>query len=196
MSALHTLARVATTTALALAASLPAQALTFDGALTQGATVATDYSGTALLSFDLDLANMAPAVLTWRIDEDDLAGPIAFNAIVRNYTGQGLSGLVLALDLGSFASVGSINRQFGGDTHVSGSGATRTLQFTPEEYLDLELGDALGSTPGASNWTLATAGLNVGDRISLTVSAVPEPGSWALMLAGLLGVGTLARRRG
>lgn len=180
--------------ALAMAAALPAQALTFEGAVTQGATVATDYSTIGLLSFDLDLANGAPAVLSWRIDDEDLLAPIAFNAVIRNYTGAGLQGLVLTLDRGSFGSVGSVTRQFGGDWAVSGSGATRTVTFTPDEFLDVELGNPLGRA-GKTDWTLAQAGFQVGDRFSLTVSAVPEPSQVALLLAGLGAVGWGARRR-
>lgn len=180
--------------ALALAAALPAQALTFEGAVTQGATVASDYSTIGLLSFDLDLANGSPAVLSWRLDDEDLLAPIAFNAVIRNYTGTGLQGLVLTLDRGSFSSVGTVTRQFGGATVVSGSGATRTITFTPEDYLDIELGNALG-TGGKTDWTLAQAGFQVGDRFSLTVSAVPEPSQVALLLAGLGAVGWVARRR-
>jgi hypothetical protein len=177
-----------------LYAATPAQALTFEGAVTQGATAATDYSAIGLLSFDLDLANGSPAVLSWRIDDDDLLAPIAFNAVIRNYTGTGLQGLVLTLDRGTFGSVGSVTRQFGGATLVSGSGATRTITFTPEDYLDVELGNALGGT-GKTDWTLAQAGFQVGDRFSLTVSAVPEPSHYALLLAGLVAVGAVARRR-
>lgn len=188
----HTLNLLALTALLYAAA--PAEALTFEGAVTQGATVATDYSAVGLLSFDLDLANGAPAVLSWRIDDEDLLAPIAFNAVIRNYTGAGLQGLVLALDRGGFGSVGTVTRQFGGGWSVSGSGASRTITFAPEEFLDIELGNALGGA-GKTDWTLAQAGFQVGDRFSLTVSAVPEPSQIALLLAGLGAVGAVARRR-
>ncbi len=181
--------------ALALAAALPAQALSFEGALTQGATVATDYSSTGLLSFDLDLSSGAPAVLTWRLDEDDLLAPIGLNAIIRNYTDAGLQGLILTLDHGSFGSVGSVTRQFGGESSsVTGGGGTRTVTFSSEEFLDVELGNALGDA-GKTDRTLAQAGLQAGDRISLTVSAVPEPEQYALLLAGLAAIGLAVRRR-
>jgi hypothetical protein len=181
--------------ALALTAALPAQALSFEGALTQGATVAADYSSNGLLSFDLDLANGAPAVLTWRLDEDDLLAPIGLNAVIRNYTGAGLQGLTLTLDRGSFGSVGSVTRLFSGEaSSVTGSGGTRTVTFSSEEFLDVELGNALGSV-GKTDWTLAQAGLQAGDRISLTVSAVPEPEQYALLLAGLAAIGLAVRRR-
>ncbi|MGQ3094162.1 MAG: PEP-CTERM sorting domain-containing protein [Roseateles sp.] len=181
--------------ALSLAALLPAaQAITFEGAVTQGATVVDDYSALGLVSFDIDLANTAPVTISWRIDDEDLLGPIDFNAVIRNYTGAGLQGLTLTLDRSGFAGVGSVTRQFGGSTVVGGSGATRTLMFTPVEFLDLELGNALGGA-GKQDWTLSQAGFQVGDRFSLTVTAVPEPGQYALLLAGLAGLALLARGR-
>jgi hypothetical protein len=91
--------------------------------------------------------------------------------------------------------VGSVTRQFGGAaSSVTGSGATRTVTFATEEFLDVELGNPLGQA-GRQDWTLGQAGFQVGDRFSLTVSAVPEPGQYALLLAGLAGIGWLARRR-
>lgn len=178
-----------------LYAAAPAQALTFEGAVTQGATAVSDYSAIGLLSFDLDLANGAPAVLSWRLDDEDLRAPIAFNAVIRNLTGAGLPGLTLTLDRGAFASVGSVTRQFGGEAStVTGSGGTRTVTFSSAEFLDVELGNPLGRA-GKTDWTLGQAGFQVGDRFSLTVSAVPEPSQYALLLAGLAAVGWVARRR-
>lgn len=42
----------------------------------------------------------------------------------------------------------------------------------------------------AATWTLANNG-----TLTYAVAPVPEPGSWAMMLAGLLAVGAIARRR-
>ena len=77
-----------------LVAAAPAQALTFEGAVTQGATVVNDYSAIGLLSFDLDLANGSPAVLSWRIDDEDLLAPIAFNAVAKigEFSDDGFTG--------------------------------------------------------------------------------------------------------
>lgn len=179
--------------ALAAAAALPAQAITFEGALTQGATTVTDYSGVGLLSFDIDFANALPVQMEFRVDADDLLQPIALNAILRNFTGSGIDGYTLALDKGGFGVVGTVIRQFGGSTAIDVAGSTATLRFSTPEFLDVEIGNALGSTPGAADWTLA--GLQAGDRLTLTVSVVPEPGTVALWLAGLAGVGFVVRRR-
>ena len=181
---------------LATAAALPAQAVSFDGALTQGATTVVDYSGRGLLSFDIDFANAAPAVLSYRVNSGDVAGgqPISLSAVLRNFSGQGFPGYLLAIDNGAFGVVGSVTRPFGGSTSVSVAGGNAaTLSFSTPEFLDVEIGNALGATAGAFNWTLV--GLRAGDRINVSVSVVPEPGRYALLLAGLAVVGFMARRQ-
>lgn len=179
--------------ALAAALALPAQAVTFEGAVTQGGTVVTPYSGTGLLSFDIDFANALPVAMEFRIEEGDLLQPLVLNAVLRNFTGSGIPGYALSLDRGAFGVIGTVTRQFGGGTAVGVVGNTATFNFGSPEFLDVEVGNPLGTTAGAIDWTLT--GLQAGDRINVSVSVVPEPGSYALMLAGLAALGFIARRQ-
>lgn len=177
--------------------SSPASALSFEGAISQGATAVTPYVDTGLISFDIDFANTSSVSLDFRIDEEDLLQPLSLSAVLRNLTGLGLNSYTLSLDKGAFSTIGSVTRQFGGTTQVTLSGnQVAQLNFNVPEYLDIELGNALGTTSGAFNWTLT--GLQAGDRVSLTVSvgAVPEPETIALMLAGLGVVGARRLQRG
>lgn len=179
--------------ALSALAAAPASAITLEGALTQGGTVVTDFSGTRLVSFDIDFANFAPAVLAFRVDAGDVGAPIALDAMLRNFAGAGFSGFNFTLDRGSFASVGSVTPQFGGIASTTASGGTATIRLSALEFLDVEIGDALGTTAGATDWTLG--GLAAGDRFTLTVTAVPEPGTTAMLLAGLAVLVFMASRR-
>lgn len=179
--------------ALAAACALPAQAVTFESALTQGATVVADYSGVGLISFDIDFANVQAVLLSYRIDESDLLQPLSLNAVLRNFTGSGIEGYTLGLDRGGFGVIGTVTRQFGGSTQVGVAGSTATFSFNTPEFLDVEVGNPLGTTLGAIDWTLT--GLQAGDRLNLSVGVVPEPGTYALMLAGLAAVGFIARRQ-
>ncbi len=180
---------------LGTALALPAQALILDGVTTQGATVVQDYSGAGLMAFDIDLHNGAPVVLSFVVEEADLAGPISFNAVIRNLSGQGLEGLAFSFSSGGIAQIGTVTRFFGGQTELLGGGGELQIRFTPAEYYDVELGDAFGSTAGAANWVLQADQWVGGTRFDLVVSSVPEPASAALLLAGLGLVGRLASRR-
>lgn len=175
--------------------SSPVWALSFEGAISQGATVVTPYVDTGLISFDIDFANTSSVSIDFRIDEDDLLQPLSLNAILRNFTDLGFSGYTLSLDKGAFETIGSVTRQFAGSSQVKLQGSQfAQVNFDSLEYLDVELGNALGTTPGAVNWTLS--GLQSGDRVNLTISVVPEPQTLALMLAGFGALGaSLARRK-
>lgn len=180
---------------LLAAAALPAQALSFLGASSAGASTVTDFSAAGLLSFDLSLVDLAPVTLSFQVEAADLGAPIAFEALVSNFTGLGLGSLSFSLNGATFGSVGSVTRLFGGSSSVDVSGGPARIQFDTPEFLDVEIGDVLG-LPGSQDWTLAQGGLAAGDTFTLTaVAAVPEPSSVALMLGGLGVVGWLAQRR-
>jgi PEP-CTERM motif len=184
---------IAVAAALLLAATAPAQAISFEGAITQGGTTVADYASTGLVSFDIDFRSVDAASLEYRIDADDLSMPLAWNAILRNFTELGIEGYSVTLSRGGFTLVGSVTRQFGGSSTATADGGSALISFSTPEFLDVEIGNALGTTPAATDWTLG--GLAAGDRLTLTVTPVPEPGTWGLMAAGLGLVGWLARRR-
>ena len=176
-----------------LVAGVPAMALTFQSAQTHGGTSVANAAATGLLAFDIDFRNTAAAVLHYTVAAEDLAAPIGFNAVLRNLSGFAFDGFDITLSPGSFASAGSVTRSFGGSTQVTLAGGAARLAFDTPESFEIEIGDAFGSTPGATNWTLA--GLQAGDTLTVSVSAVPEPQTAAMWLAGLLAMGFISARR-
>ncbi len=180
--------------AAAFAVLAPAGAATFTGASTQDGTVVADYSAIGLVSFDIDFKSLAPVTLNYSVSADDLTMPLEWSAILRNLAGTGFDGYLVTLGRGSFAETGTVTRQFGGSTSLTVAGGEASFAFTPQEFLDVEVGNALGTTPATLNW--AFGGLAAGDVLAITVTPVPEPGTWGLMAAGLGLVGWLARRRG
>jgi len=179
--------------ALLAATCGPASAVTLVGSQTHGGTTVTDYSGAGLLSFDIDLASTASARIDYAIDLADLASPIIFNATVRNFTSTGLNRLSFTLDTSGFDSIGSVTRSFGGSTAISKDSHGATLVFKGPEFLDLFIGDPLADGSG-TDWTIDSSLFQAGDRLSITV-AVPEPESYALLLAGLGVVAMMSRRK-
>ncbi len=181
------------------ATSLPAAALTLQGSSLSGAGAFTDHSAPGLLAFDFEPHSLNTGLsVTYVLGSDDLSAPLSFNAVVRNLTQAplGIEVLRLGISGASFGAPGSVSRAFGGATTLTLAGTEATLRLQPAEFFEIELGDAFGTTPGASNWTLSVAGLNAGDRITIT-AAVPEPETWAMLAAGLalLGAATRQARR-
>lgn len=180
--------------AAALLVAQPAQAIRVVDVSTAGASTLLDFSAPGLLAFDLDLRDSAPLTIKFEIEADDLGGAIDFNAVIRNLSGQGLGLVDLQFGSGGVAQAGSVQRFFGGDSQLTGGGAQWRIELSPLEYYDLEIGDAFGSSAGATNWRLDASSWQVGDQISLAI-AVPEPGAAALLLGGLALIGSRLRRR-
>ena len=136
---------------LSAAVVLPARAVSFEGALTQGGTVVVDYSAIGLLSFDIDFANTAPAVLSFLVQSGDVAGgqPLAMNAILRNFAGTGFAGYELGLGTGVFGLIGSVTRP------SAAAPASRWPWATPPPSASTR--PSSGTSKSATRWVLLPA---------------------------------------
>jgi hypothetical protein len=189
--------------ALALAAALPAAAQSTDLRTWDafGDVLATAQGATLTTAAADELPASATGALPWNLLEAQLG--LAFDAdtyegsaiAIRFQAGAGtavhafwaLSTLDTDLAFADrayaivdgvvspLAQVGS-GAQAGTFAHVFAIGGSHTLGFAVLDVNDV-------------------TGLSQLDLGPLTVTAVPEPGSWALLLAGVAGVGALARRR-
>ena len=184
--------------ALAAALALPqAQAAILTG--TTGSNTATDYSGAGLASFDLDLATFTPTTFSFVLEAGDLAGPLAFNALVRNLAGTALDEFSFTLDGIAFFAAGSVTPAFGTVGGVTSGAHTANVVFSAPEWAEFQFGNAL-ALPGASDWLLDTRGLRAGDTFTVTAATtraaeVPEPSSAMLAMTALLGMTAAYRRK-
>ncbi|MCC2954023.1 PEP-CTERM sorting domain-containing protein [Massilia sp. IC2-477] len=157
-----------------------------------GSNLVTDYSGTGLVSFDLDLADFSGSTLNFVLEEADLQGPLAFNALVRNLAGADLSRFTFSLQGISFTGApGSVTPSFGTVGRIDASPFATGISFGRPEYAEFQFGNVLG---GGQDWLLATSGLRAGDSFSITAT-VPEPSTAALLLPMLCMAGLMAARR-
>ena len=177
--------------AAALTLSCAANAALLVG--TTGSNTVTNFSTPGAVSFDLDLANFSTTTLNFVLEADDLAGPLNFDALVRNLSGAGLERFTFSLQGISFAGAGTVTPAFGTVGSVTSGATAAAIGFARPEFAEFQFGDVFGNA-GTADWLLATAGLSAGDSFSITAS-VPEPSSILLTLPMLCMAGLMAARR-
>lgn len=177
--------------AASLAAVAPAHAALFNGVVGNTSATVADFSKDGLISFDIDFASIGSATLGYTVNAADLVNGLSLSAVLRNYTNEGINAYTFSLSSGLFGNLGTVTRQFGGLSDIAFNGADAIVKFSPMEFLDVEIGNPIGN--GGVDWSIV--GLNARDTFNITVSAVPEPETLALLLSGLGAVGWITRRR-
>ena len=182
--------------ALAAASITSAQAAVFNGATTVGAATVTDYSMGSALAFDIDFASLSSVTLNFSLESADFSGaPLTFNALVRDLSFAGFNGVNIKLSGISFAApAGTITTDGFASVSASGSSLSQAwATFSPALTSEFYIGNPLMQA-GTADWTLNLNGLQAGDQFSIMV-AVPEPETYAMLVAGLAVVASVARRR-
>lgn len=174
-----------------------AQAVTLAGTVDNGNVVNTDFFSPSLVAADIGFLHDQPVTLNMLVDGEEASGQVGFNAVIDQFQpGQSLSNLLITL------TGGATFAQLGGLTTLPGQGpATVTLSNGNQTALisfnglaqQLFVGNPFGEA--LQDWQISVQGLSAGSAFSMTVSAVPEPTSLALVLASLGCSGLLARRR-
>ena len=196
------LASLFSTAALSLAAVLAAPSV--HAVEYVGASFAAPAAGNAVVSFgsgdaqsfDINFGAITRVTLAFVTFRDEELPSMSFSAIINNFSGYNFDGLTVRLTGGAvFQSPnGSVAPAFG---TLAGTVVTPTevaMSFSSGEPFGLTFGNPL-SEVGASDWMIDFSAVESGATFGLSVTAVPEPGTYAMLLAGLGLIGTMVRRR-
>ncbi|MFY9512002.1 MAG: hypothetical protein WAQ05_13625, partial [Rubrivivax sp.] len=178
---MHRYTRTAAALMLAACTLGGAQAATLVSTQAGGQQLAVVVAGSQI-AVDLTLLQLGGSVsFEVALDAADVGQWLRFNAVIGNASGQGLEQLQLSLTGASFAWVGSVTPSFGALASVAGDDTRQTLQFAPPETYALDLGAPFAQA-GTDDWLLAPTGSQAGDRFTVMLSPVPEPGTGAMAL--------------
>ena len=166
----------------------------------QGSNVVASGSGAidlTGLSFELSFSNVAfihpstaliytgPAFPDFlAVDEyTGIAGPTSFGSGDTSFPSSG-SGDLVGIEIGA----SNVDALFVPTGYVSGDPLSDTTTYTGKTF------STLGVTPGVYKWTWGT-GINQNFTLDIGTAAVPEPPTWAMLLAGFAGLGFLGYRK-
>lgn len=186
---LHTLSATAL---LAAFVSLPAHAFTVEVVDASGNDVDSSFSLPGMLSVEFGLKNTLPVTLGITAEAGDPAS-LPFNAALKNLIGEGFERITFALQGTTFSTTGSAASTFGSIATVSGSGTLASVSFAGPEYVEAYIGDWFLDGSG-SDFAIDLAGATGPVYLTLTAS-VPEPSTWAMLIAGLALATSAGRRR-
>lgn len=188
----HALAALALAAALGAAPGARAAHIDLAASDLGGGSLTTVDLGPGALGTDPAFVSFAPMRLAVVLDAADLGGPLAWNGLVDNLTGELWIRFEISLEGASFALLGSAKGNAGSVQAVEGGGSGALVRFAPPgEAAGLDLGAALGT---GTDWLIDLGALGAGSSFTIVLQpvAVPEPASAALTA---LGLAALAARR-
>jgi hypothetical protein len=147
-------------------------------------------------SFDINFGTMTRVTLVFVTFRDEIAPTMSFSSIINNFTGYNFEGMTVRLTGGAMfqAPNGSVTPTFGTLASTVVTPTQVSMGFSSGEGFALNFGNPLMAS-GASDWMIDFSAVESGAAFGVSVTAVPEPGTYAMLLAGLGLIGTMVRRR-
>ncbi|MBL8383988.1 MAG: hypothetical protein JNM90_12970, partial [Burkholderiales bacterium] len=174
--------------AVAALAATPSAAVEYVGAGFADASpnnAVVSYGSGAAQSFDVNFGVLTRVTLAFVTFRDETAPTMSFNALVNNFAGLNIDGLIVKLTGGAVfqAPNGTVTPTFGTLVGTSASATTVTSALSPGEGFAISFGNPLAMV-GQADWTVDFSAVDAGSTFGITVTAVPEADSYAMLLAG------------